>query len=108
VPRRSLRLLLAVVAVLGSIVYLVPLWDAAHPVDRARALPLGRSLQAGHDLAVRRGTLPHLDAVAAAPALAYDLRPSLVEVHRLDDAGAPGWRPSANSSPDLSRSPPGR
>jgi hypothetical protein len=31
-----------------------------------------------------------------------------VEVHRLDDVGAPGWRPSADSSPDLSRSPPGR
>jgi hypothetical protein len=31
-----------------------------------------------------------------------------VEMHRLDDAGAAGWRPSADSSPDLSRSPPGR
>jgi hypothetical protein len=99
------------VAVLGAVAYILLLWDAvlagptAHP---ARALPLGRSLQASHDLAARRGNLPHLDAVAAVPALAYVLRPSPVEIHRLDDAGAPGWRPSAHSNPDLSRSPPGR
>jgi hypothetical protein len=106
--------MLAVVAVLGVIVYLVPLWDAvlaggpaAHPLDRART-PLGRSLQANHDLAARRGALPHLEALAAAPAPAHLPRPSLLEVHRLDDAGLPGWHPSADESPDLSRSPPGR
>jgi hypothetical protein len=100
--------LLAAVAALGLVAHLVAVWDAAHPADRARALALGRSLQAGQDQAARRGPLPHLDALAAAPALAHLLRPSLVELHRLDDGGAPGWRPSADSSPDLSRSPPGR
>jgi hypothetical protein len=112
--RRRLRLLFAVVAVLGVILYLVPVWDAvvagpaAHPLDRARTLPLGRFLQANHDLAARRGVLPHLEVLAAAPALAHLPRPFLMEVHRLDDAGSPGWHPSADQSPVLSRSPPGR
>jgi hypothetical protein len=103
-----------VVATLGFIAYLIPLWDAvlagpaAHPLDRSRALPLGRYLQASHDLTARRGNLPHLDALAAAPAPAHVPRPSLMEVNRLDDAGAPGWHPSADHRPDLSRSPPGR
>jgi hypothetical protein len=97
--------------VLGVIGSLFPLWDAVlagHPVDRARALPLGRSLQAGHDLTARRGALPQLDALAAAPVPAHVPRPSLVEFQRLDDAGASGWHPSADRRPDLSRSPPGR
>ena len=112
--RRSLSPLFAAVAALGLIAHLIPLWDAvlggaaAHPLDRARPLPLGRFLQANHDLAARRGMLPHLDALAAAPAPAHLPRPSPLEVQRLDDAGSPGWHPSADGSPDLSRSPPGR
>jgi hypothetical protein len=100
--------------VAGFFAYLIPLYDAvlaapaAQPSVRARAVPLARYLQADHDLTATRGSLPRLAVLAAAVEPGRLPRPALVEPRRLDDPDGPGWRPTPDQRPDLSRSPPGR
>ncbi len=110
--RRPLRLWLALAVGIGFFAYLIPLCQTVlaspgtHPVERARATPLTRYLQADHDLTTGRASLP-LAVLAGAPEPARLLHP-LLQPGRLGDRDAPGQRSSPHARPDLSRSPPGR